>query len=125
MKIDAGDHEWIVSLNYPSGGAIWQTINMIKGRGTSKPWRQAFKEAGASWLTELPCGRTPMPTLSGWRVLIVGSERRFAAHQPRGAVHGNVQPARDRSPHGTRGITDEHEHRWEPQCCRQTIGELA
>ncbi|HWF52348.1 MAG TPA: hypothetical protein VG294_17030 [Solirubrobacteraceae bacterium] len=33
-------------LNYPSGEAIWQTINMIKGSGTSKPWKQAFKDAG-------------------------------------------------------------------------------
>ncbi|MDQ6803466.1 MAG: hypothetical protein M3065_00550 [Actinomycetota bacterium] len=48
MKIEAPDRKWIVSLNYPSGGAIWQTINMVKGGSTSKPWKQAFKEAGAS-----------------------------------------------------------------------------
>ncbi|MDQ6778813.1 MAG: hypothetical protein M3071_21885 [Actinomycetota bacterium] len=48
MKIEAGDRKWIVSLNYPSGGAVWQTINMIKGSGTSKPWKQAFKEAGVN-----------------------------------------------------------------------------
>ncbi len=48
MKIEADDRKWIVSLNYPSGGGIWQMINMAKSGGTTKPWKQALKEAGAA-----------------------------------------------------------------------------
>jgi hypothetical protein len=47
MKFDAGDRTWIVSLNYPSGGAIWQTVNMLKAKGTTKPWKDALAAAGA------------------------------------------------------------------------------
>ncbi len=47
MKIEAEDRKWIVSLNYPSGGAVWQMINMVGSRGTTKPWKQALSEAGA------------------------------------------------------------------------------
>jgi hypothetical protein len=42
MKIDDGERKWIVSLNYPSGGALWQTINMVRSRGTTKPWKDAI-----------------------------------------------------------------------------------
>jgi hypothetical protein len=45
MKIDAGERKWIVSLNYPSGGALWQTINMVRSRGATKPWKQAIGAA--------------------------------------------------------------------------------
>ena len=48
MKIPVGERKWIVSLNYPSGGGIWQMINMINSRGTTKPWKQALSEAGAA-----------------------------------------------------------------------------
>lgn len=47
MKISAEDRRWIVSLNYPSGGGLWQTVNMIKSRGTTKPWKDALSAAGA------------------------------------------------------------------------------
>ena len=47
MKIEGPDRTWIVSLNYPSGGALWQTINMIKSSGTTKPWKDALAAAGA------------------------------------------------------------------------------
>jgi hypothetical protein len=46
MKIEGEDRQWIVSLDYPSSGAVWQTISIIKARGTSKPWKQALA-AGA------------------------------------------------------------------------------
>ncbi len=45
MKIDAGERKWIASLNYPSGGALWQTINMMRSRGTTKPWKEALAAA--------------------------------------------------------------------------------
>jgi hypothetical protein len=48
MKFEAGDRKWIVSLNYPSGGAIWQTMNMLSAKGTTKPWKQALAGAGAA-----------------------------------------------------------------------------
>jgi hypothetical protein len=48
MKIDGEERPWIVSLDYPSSGALWQTISIVKARGTSKPWKQALAAAGAS-----------------------------------------------------------------------------
>lgn len=48
MKFSDDRRKWIVSLNYPSGGALWQVLNMINGRKTSKPWKQALAEAGAA-----------------------------------------------------------------------------
>jgi hypothetical protein len=47
MKFDGDDRTWIVSLNYPSGGGIWQLVNMVNSKGTSKPWKDAFAAAGA------------------------------------------------------------------------------
>jgi hypothetical protein len=47
VKIEGEDRQWIVSLDYPSSGAVWQTISIIKARGTSKPWKQALAAAGA------------------------------------------------------------------------------
>lgn len=48
MKIEDDARTWIVSLNYPSGGGVWQAINMISSSGTSKPWKEALASAGAS-----------------------------------------------------------------------------
>jgi hypothetical protein len=48
MKIDAGDRKWIVSLNYPSGGGVWQLLNIISSRSTTWPWKQAIAAAGAA-----------------------------------------------------------------------------
>jgi hypothetical protein len=48
MKIDDDGRSWFVSLEYPSGGAIWQTLNLIGGGKKSKPWKDAFAAAGAS-----------------------------------------------------------------------------
>jgi hypothetical protein len=48
MKFDDGERKWIVSLNYPSGGGVWQAINMINSGKTAKPWKQALAAAGAA-----------------------------------------------------------------------------
>jgi hypothetical protein len=48
MKLDGGGRTWIVSLNYPSGGGLWQAVNMITSKGTTKPWKQALSAAGAA-----------------------------------------------------------------------------
>lgn len=47
MKIDGPDRTWIVSLNYPSGGGVWQMINMVNAKKTTKPWKDALATAGA------------------------------------------------------------------------------
>ena len=48
MKIKTADRVWIVSLNYPSGGGVWQMINMVKSGSTSKPWKEALGAAGVA-----------------------------------------------------------------------------
>ncbi|MDQ6744693.1 MAG: hypothetical protein M3Z27_01530 [Actinomycetota bacterium] len=48
MKIHDDERTWIVSLNYPSGGGVWQLINMVKSSGTAKPWKEGFAAAGAA-----------------------------------------------------------------------------
>ncbi len=47
LKFEDGERKWIVSLNQPSGGALWQMINMVNSRGTTKPWKEALAAAGA------------------------------------------------------------------------------
>ncbi len=47
MKIKAAERNWVVALDYPSGGALWQMINLITGRKKSKAWREALAAAGA------------------------------------------------------------------------------
>jgi hypothetical protein len=47
MKIEDGDRNWYVSLDYPSGGAIWQLMNLVGGGKRSKPWKEALAAAGA------------------------------------------------------------------------------
>ncbi len=48
MKVKTDDRTWIVSLNYPSGGGVWQMINMVNSRSTTKPWKDALSAAGAA-----------------------------------------------------------------------------
>jgi hypothetical protein len=49
MKFEEDDgRKWIVSLNYPSGGGVWQAINMINSGKTAKPWKQALAAAGGA-----------------------------------------------------------------------------
>jgi hypothetical protein len=47
MKVEDKGRTWIVSLNYPSGGGVWQMLNMISSGSTTKPWKQALAGAGA------------------------------------------------------------------------------
>jgi hypothetical protein len=35
-------HRWLISMDYPSGGAVLQTIGLISGRKKAKAWRAAF-----------------------------------------------------------------------------------
>lgn len=44
MKIKA-DRNWIVSLDYPSGGGLLQAMNMVTGRKKAKAWRAALEAA--------------------------------------------------------------------------------
>ena len=37
LKFEDDQRKWTVTLNYPSGGAIWQLINMAGSRGTTPP----------------------------------------------------------------------------------------
>jgi hypothetical protein len=48
MKISDQDRNWLVSLDYPSSGAIWQTMHLIGGGKRSKPWKEALSAAGAA-----------------------------------------------------------------------------
>lgn len=48
MKFSTDDRTWIVSLNYPSGGGLWQMINMVRSGSTTKPWKHALDAAGAA-----------------------------------------------------------------------------
>jgi hypothetical protein len=48
MKISDDERNWLVSLNYPSGGAIWQLVNLMRGGKTSKPWKDGLSAAGAA-----------------------------------------------------------------------------
>lgn len=47
MKVVDDDRNWIVSLDYPSGGALWQTLNMLGAKSRTKPWKAALASAGA------------------------------------------------------------------------------
>jgi hypothetical protein len=47
MKIEDGERNWYVSLDYPSNGAIWQLMNLMGGGKRSKPWKEALAAAGA------------------------------------------------------------------------------
>ena len=47
MFIEGGERKWVVSYDYPSGGAVSQTMSMLSGRKKAKEWKQALAEAGA------------------------------------------------------------------------------
>ncbi len=42
-----GDHKWVVSYDYPSGGSISQTMSLLTGRKKARDWKKALAEAGA------------------------------------------------------------------------------
>jgi hypothetical protein len=46
MTVSDESRSWTVCLNYPSGGAS-QIFNIIGGRKTSKPWKEALAAGGA------------------------------------------------------------------------------
>lgn len=47
MIIEAPERKWVVSYDYPSGGAISQTLSMVTGRKKAKEWKKAFAEAAS------------------------------------------------------------------------------
>lgn len=44
MEITVAGRSWLACLSYPSGGALWQTMNLITGRKQSKAWKAALAE---------------------------------------------------------------------------------
>lgn len=46
MLVNAPRRKWVVSYDYPSGGAIAQTLSLMSGRKTAKDWKKAIAEAG-------------------------------------------------------------------------------
>ncbi len=48
MEIVADGRSWLACLSYPSGSALWQTMNLITGRGKSKAWKAALAELSAA-----------------------------------------------------------------------------
>jgi hypothetical protein len=47
MIIESPERKWVVSYDYPSGGAVSQTKSMITGRKKAREWKKALAEAGA------------------------------------------------------------------------------
>lgn len=47
MLIRAPERKWVVSYDYPSGGAISNTLTMISGRRRAREWKKALAESGA------------------------------------------------------------------------------
>lgn len=45
MLIKAPERKWVVSYDYPSGGAISNTMTMISGRKKAKEWKKALADA--------------------------------------------------------------------------------
>jgi len=45
--ITAPERKWVVTYDYPSGGAVSQTLNLVSGRRKAKEWKRALAEAGA------------------------------------------------------------------------------
>jgi hypothetical protein len=44
MEINVAGRSWLACLSYPSGSALWQTMNLITGRRQSRAWKAAFAE---------------------------------------------------------------------------------
>ena len=42
MEVDCSGSTWLISMDYPSGGAILQTLNLLSGRKKGKLWKAAF-----------------------------------------------------------------------------------
>jgi len=48
MEITVQGRSWLACLSYPSGGALWQTMNLITGRRQSTAWKAASSELAAA-----------------------------------------------------------------------------
>ena len=48
MKIPVGDRSGSSASTIPSGGGVWQMINMVNSGATTKPWKDALSAAGAA-----------------------------------------------------------------------------
>jgi hypothetical protein len=42
VKEKANDRKWIISIDYPSGGSIAQTLSLFSGRKKGKAWKAAL-----------------------------------------------------------------------------------
>ncbi len=42
LEVETGGAEWLICMEYPSGGAILQTINLLSGRKKAKAWKAAL-----------------------------------------------------------------------------------
>ena len=42
-----GGRKWVVSYDFPSGGAISQRMSLFAGRNKAREWKKALAEAGA------------------------------------------------------------------------------
>ena len=47
MVVSTPARRWVVSHDYPTGGAILQTLNVMAGRGKAKAWKKALATAEA------------------------------------------------------------------------------
>jgi hypothetical protein len=47
MFIEGGARKWVVSYDYPSGGAVSQTMSMLSGRKKARDWKKALAAAAA------------------------------------------------------------------------------
>ena len=45
MFIEGADRKWVVSYDYPSAGAVSQTMSLFSGRKKAKEWKKALAEA--------------------------------------------------------------------------------
>lgn len=42
LEVETGGTQWLVCMEYPSGGAILQTMNLLSGRKKAKAWKAAL-----------------------------------------------------------------------------------
>ena len=42
-----GGRKWVVSYDYPAGGALSQRMSVFSGRSKAREWKKALAEAGA------------------------------------------------------------------------------
>jgi hypothetical protein len=47
MFVETPRRKWVVSYDYPSGGAVSQTMSLLSGRKKAKEWKKALAAAEA------------------------------------------------------------------------------